>query len=745
MWLLLLSTLALAETPEFIAEPSVASIATTAWEAATECAGWEAEAHDVVRIVKTGPDPDGWAGHAHKDHRGMYQISLHDRGADEVVDTLVHEVCHAWPSSYDRPKALTEGLTDLLAACVRRKRPGLGMRPIDEGIPYTPQDLAYWTNSDTASPLERNAGYVASYRLVAAASKIVGEQALWPKDRTHDVGWPWFWGLLATEPFSDDHRRVLAAMGPHGGELDVDGDGLTVGQEEALGTDPWSWDSDGDGWWDGAEPASNTVPLPLTGSPVCFGLADESSDVELTISLGGKMSGEVELWARTFSQELWLDHENRIRLPRGEVLYLSVTSTSPVMSAGGVWVSLSRRLRPVPECPIPRQVSSLPNLDLTHMPWDIERSPPIPPEWRYLVDDALVAGRECLDRAPTHPVVIQRRGASERRVLEGVARSWVVSDNSPVGDALVGAVADCIAGRIGMYEVRQPVHIGTTIRPAKLPVAWVRALNRRVPLSTLVSDDGLLDPVVSIRRRLLGVDPTVDALLAFWDNANSGTEDADSDGVPAFVEAALGLSDNSSDTVSGGLPDSLDGFVLPGAVPTLIDAGWNCSGQYVETKFGKATFEAVDLVGRMKVELEVWNDQGRVVRGLARPMLIWSVDGARDPDCAEGARTIWLRRSDEVGSDLVNALETVDLGGPGPRRLVVLGGTGTRVGKEALFLSDKDLQWARSNRRPDVMVALLRVLGEYLDLGVQPRQVDVNDELALAIGYGVYNVQLSDD
>jgi hypothetical protein len=45
------------------------------------------------------------------------------------------------------------------------------------------------------------------------------------------------------------------------GALDMDGDGLTNAEEEALGTDPDVADSDGDGLDDGAEVDAGTDPL----------------------------------------------------------------------------------------------------------------------------------------------------------------------------------------------------------------------------------------------------------------------------------------------------------------------------------------------------------------------------------------------------------------------------------------------------------------------------------------------------
>ena len=44
------------------------------------------------------------------------------------------------------------------------------------------------------------------------------------------------------------------------GSLDSDGDGLTDGEEESLGTNPEERDTDGDGYTDGEEVSANTDP-----------------------------------------------------------------------------------------------------------------------------------------------------------------------------------------------------------------------------------------------------------------------------------------------------------------------------------------------------------------------------------------------------------------------------------------------------------------------------------------------------
>ena len=53
--------------------------------------------------------------------------------------------------------------------------------------------------------------------------------------------------------------------------VDVDGDGLTNAEEEALGTDPYSKDTDGDGYDDGEEVSGNTDPTDETDAPYAGG------------------------------------------------------------------------------------------------------------------------------------------------------------------------------------------------------------------------------------------------------------------------------------------------------------------------------------------------------------------------------------------------------------------------------------------------------------------------------------------
>lgn len=64
---------------------------------------------------------------------------------------------------------------------------------------------------------------------------------------------PLFFLMFACAPASDDEEEDASTA-------DDDGDGLTNGEEETLGTDPGATDSDGDGWNDGDEVASGTNP-----------------------------------------------------------------------------------------------------------------------------------------------------------------------------------------------------------------------------------------------------------------------------------------------------------------------------------------------------------------------------------------------------------------------------------------------------------------------------------------------------
>jgi len=54
-------------------------------------------------------------------------------------------------------------------------------------------------------------------------------------------------------------------------ELDDDGDGLTNGEEQILGTDPERSDSDGDGYADNVELDENTSPIDKEDHPYAGG------------------------------------------------------------------------------------------------------------------------------------------------------------------------------------------------------------------------------------------------------------------------------------------------------------------------------------------------------------------------------------------------------------------------------------------------------------------------------------------
>ena len=80
-------------------------------------------------------------------------------------------------------------------------------------------------------------------------------------------------------------------------DLDDDGDGLTNGEEEALGTDPYVRDTDGDGTDDGDEVLANTDPTDATDAPYAGGWAIGAcrDDIQSTGNAVGEIVEDFEL------------------------------------------------------------------------------------------------------------------------------------------------------------------------------------------------------------------------------------------------------------------------------------------------------------------------------------------------------------------------------------------------------------------------------------------------------------------
>ena len=200
---------ALAE-PTFVGLPGDVATAEMAWAEATKCAGWEANAHDEVRIDMAADSK--WAGHAEIGPGGLEKIVLDPENIHRHRRrVLLHEVSHAWTSfRWQTPAALEEGLTDLMVECIHRNRPDLGLEMKDRGQVIDVPDLEFWRNEEGATDKETAAGYLASLRLVRAAAFVVGERVLWPENPAAKVGWPWFWNMMSGDQPRLDAKRAIA-------------------------------------------------------------------------------------------------------------------------------------------------------------------------------------------------------------------------------------------------------------------------------------------------------------------------------------------------------------------------------------------------------------------------------------------------------------------------------------------------------------------------------------------------------
>ncbi len=280
--------------PTFVAdEAEDAVVAQRAWSAAVACTGWEAEAHDQVRIER-GNVRQHFRGLASTDEDGLYRIELDDEDAhlDEVI---VHEVAHAWVKT--GPTALVEGRAELLADCMVHSAPGLAPLQWDDGRELVAMpDLRGWRANDdhgpSVNPLMRTDAYLGAARLVRLASLVLPERALWPEN--DNVDWVDLDQMLseAGQPGEALREVLRAPVSVQARALsDADQDGLPLVGERMFGTDPARFDSDADGWWDGASVPVGAIPLPFDGTPVCTGLATTSAGGVAVLETGGNLRG----------------------------------------------------------------------------------------------------------------------------------------------------------------------------------------------------------------------------------------------------------------------------------------------------------------------------------------------------------------------------------------------------------------------------------------------------------------------
>ncbi len=336
--------------PVFVGSPSDIAVAASAWAAATECAGWEAAAHDVVTISSL-PQSSTLGGRAERDRSGLHSIMT--SSTEHRTHTLVHEVAHAWVWRREQmPKALSEGLAELLTECIFKRSPHLEFVPRDEWPRSATErvDLLAWDHGGVIDSSLDLARYNAAIRLMRTANQIVPATDLW-RDTPGLKDWPWFWGLLVVHgPIGDDHWAALTEVGPHADRLDIDGDGLSVADELDLGLDPWRWDTDGDGWWDGAQPVFGAASVPLDGSSHCSGWRAGRRGATVEMKVEGPMVADVEVELIAHQESLG-STAGAVTIPAGEAIGISATLTTPEMPNGGVWVRLTGRgLKSDKEC-----------------------------------------------------------------------------------------------------------------------------------------------------------------------------------------------------------------------------------------------------------------------------------------------------------------------------------------------------------------------------------------------------------
>jgi hypothetical protein len=329
-------------TPMFSAHvPAHVETARAAWEAATECAGWEAPAHDVVQI-RQGYVSGGWSGGAWVDDDGLYRIEVSLDGIDRAI---VHEIAHAW-ATYG-PPTLTEGRADLLADCVVSRVPGLAPYDPDPGTELTAMpDLRRWGNPHDDHGLvdidsARRDAYLGSARLARVLATVVDARTLWPEGGT--LRWR-------------DVERILEEAGPRGAMVlgviegnaaqqrdalsDRDRDGVPWLSEVLAGTNPDRWDSDGDGWWDGAPevPSVAAVPVPPDGTPVCAGLAGGPHGGTVQVLYAGEIRGAPTPWVAVQAGAVLVDGDARTGVPVPPDRPVLLSLGGPVeRHTGGTW------------------------------------------------------------------------------------------------------------------------------------------------------------------------------------------------------------------------------------------------------------------------------------------------------------------------------------------------------------------------------------------------------------------------
>jgi hypothetical protein len=241
-----------------------------AWVAFGRCTAAEAPQIEHIEIIE-GENVGIYDGTAQLSD-GRLTIRLRD--AEQKPFVVLHELAHFWVGW--EPRALREGLSDLLAECAYRQiygDPTFRYLHVDKlrSVP----DLVAWEEDDELEPFEVMRHYAASYLLARQLQPMLAPEQLWDPKQTGS--WAELWELVDGSP--EIWRELARKLGSD----DVDEDGLDWDAESRAFTDPFRWDTDGDGWWDGASPPEGAVAL--TAGPSCVGVLPEPREV--SVRMGG--------------------------------------------------------------------------------------------------------------------------------------------------------------------------------------------------------------------------------------------------------------------------------------------------------------------------------------------------------------------------------------------------------------------------------------------------------------------------
>jgi hypothetical protein len=237
-----------------------------AWAAFGRCTGGEGPQIEHIEILD-GENVGIYDGTAVLSD-GRLTIRLRDSNPKPFV--VLHELAHFWVGW--EPRALREGLSDLLAECAYRDiygEPSFRYLSVNE-LKAGP-DLVAWEDDDELEPFDIMRRYAASYLLARHLEPLLEPRDLWDPQRKGS--WAELWELVDGSP------EIWKGLAHRLGSDDVDEDGLDWDEEALASTDPFRWDTDGDGWWDGAQPPPGATAL--TGEPSCVGVLAEDGQIRM--------------------------------------------------------------------------------------------------------------------------------------------------------------------------------------------------------------------------------------------------------------------------------------------------------------------------------------------------------------------------------------------------------------------------------------------------------------------------------